>query len=120
MTAFYIRRAAPSSSSPLFRRNLVWSYRLMSCRDVTSFHIFVACELSLIRDMNINETSKWLDVIVGRLFAKENFIRRFEIKSSMWEEILYLSSSSYCFSPETLRHIGLKKHCSDHLIECTS
>src|SRR5579859_6362493 len=33
MTAFYIRRAAPSSSSPLFRRNLVWSYRLMSCRD---------------------------------------------------------------------------------------
>src|SRR5579859_6978666 len=33
MTAFYIRHAAPSSSSPLFRRNLVWSYRLMSCRD---------------------------------------------------------------------------------------
>src|SRR5579859_1074664 len=78
--------------------------------------IFVACKLSLIRDMNINETSKWLDVIVGRLFAKENFIRHFEVKSSVCEEILYLSY--YC-SPETLRHICLKKHCSDHFIERT-
>src|SRR5579859_4208186 len=81
--------------------------------------LFVACKLSLIRDMNINETSKWLDVIVGRLFAKENFIRPSEVKSSVWEEILYLSSNSYCFSPETLRHIGLKKHCSDHFVERT-